>query len=80
MELTALVKQKNKELTVQSVALQQHLSARATTPDFRSFLITFVAIPFILGAMARFLPGNVGVTTRHFVRAFLRGLRFWPIA
>ena len=78
MDLAVLVRQKNRELTVQAVALQQQLDARVTAPKFRSFLITFVIAPFALGVITRLLPGKVRVNTRQIAHAFFRGLHVWP--
>lgn len=78
MDLAALARQKNRELTVQAVALQQQLDARLTAPKFRSFLMTFVVAPFALGVITRLVPGKVRLNMRQIAHAFFRGLNVWP--
>lgn len=78
MDLIAVVKQKNDQLLVQNILLQQHLCTRVSTPQFRSFLTTFIIAPFIVGAVAQFALGHKPTMSRHLVRAILPGFKFWP--
>ncbi len=79
MDLIAAVKQKNDQLLVQNILLQQHLRTRVNTPQFRSFLTTFIVAPFIVGAVAQFALGSKPSVSRHLFRAVLPGLTFWPL-
>jgi hypothetical protein len=79
MDLATRVKLKNSELVVQGIALQQQIEARVETPGFRSFLVTFVVAPFVLGAAIRLLPGNAGITARHLIRIIFPELRLWTL-
>jgi hypothetical protein len=78
MDLAVLAKQKNRELTVHAVALQQQLNARLTAPKFHSFLMTFVVAPFALGVITRLVPVRVRVNARQVAHAFFRGFHVWP--
>ena len=63
MNLIAEIKRKNDQLLLQRVGLQQQLHARLNAPAFASFLITFAAAPFIIGAITR-----ITVTPSIFVK------------
>lgn len=78
MDLVAVVKQKNDQLLVQNIILQQHLCSRVNTPQFRSFVTTFIIAPFIVGVVARFALEPKPSMSRHLVRALLPGLTIWP--
>lgn len=79
MDLATRVKLKNSELLVQAVSLQQQLGARVDATGFRSFLITFVVAPFVIGAAIRLLPGDTGIMTRQFFRIIFPELRLWTL-
>ena len=79
MDLMARVKQKNDQVSLQNVLLQQHLCARVNTSEFSSFLITFTVAPFIIGAVVQrtFSPKT---SARHrFWHFALPGLRLWSL-
>lgn len=78
MNLAALAKQKNREVTVQAVALRQMLDARIHAPRFRSYFMTFGVAPFVLGVIVRLLPVKVRVNARQVANAFFQGLHVWP--
>jgi hypothetical protein len=79
MDLATKVKLKNSELLVQGAALQQRIEARVDVPGFRSFLVTFVVAPFLVGAAIRLLPGDTGITARHLIRIIFPELRLWTL-
>jgi hypothetical protein len=57
MDLAAEVKQKNKQLLLQRAVLQQQLEIKAATPDINSFLLTFIAAPFLVGVVSGVAAG-----------------------
>jgi hypothetical protein len=61
MSLVNQINQKNKQLIIQQLLLLQQLRISAETPELNSFLITFVAVPFMGGVIARLLirPGRI---------------------
>lgn len=77
MDLIADAKQKNDQLLLQNVVLQQHLCASVNTSEFRSFLITFAIAPFIVGAAAQLAITSKGSLSHQLYRAILPCLRFW---
>jgi hypothetical protein len=77
MNLMAKVKQKNNQLLLRSAALEQQLQARVNNPEFGSFLITFIAAPFIVGAVTHYALGSSGVAPRKLYRIALPGLKLW---
>ncbi|MEN0036894.1 MAG: hypothetical protein AAGC78_07485 [Cellvibrio sp.] len=79
MDLATRVKLKNSELLVQGLALQQQIEARVEVPGFRSFLVTFIVAPFIMGAAIRLLPGNTGMKARYVLRIIFPELRRWTL-
>lgn len=76
MGLVAEVKQKNDQLRLQGILLQQHLRERISTPGFGSFLVTFAVIPFLVGVIARLSPGPRGFVSHYLYRAVLPAVRF----
>lgn len=54
MKLIEEIKQRNESLILQRAELHQQLGARINAPEFRSFFVTFVAAPFIIGTLAKF--------------------------
>lgn len=79
MDLASRVKLKNNELLLHGVLLQQQIGARVETTKFRSFLITFVITPFVIGAAIRLLPGESGMITRQLWRVAFPELRLWSL-
>ncbi|HSX50308.1 MAG TPA: hypothetical protein VLF09_05095 [Cellvibrio sp.] len=79
MNLMTEVKQKNKQLLLRDAALEQKLSARVNTPAIGSFLVTFIAAPFIIGAMAHCVLGSNRAASRRLYRLALPGLRLWSL-
>ena len=78
MDLLTEIKQTNDRLLVQNALLQQQISNRIQSPQFGSFLLTFVVTPFIVGAAANLSLGSKGAVTRQLCLAVLPGLRLWP--
>lgn len=79
MDLIAVVKQKNDQLSAQHLLLQEHLVIRASTPHFRSFVATFIIAPLIVGAVARLVLGSKPSLYRHIFLAVLPRLKFWSL-
>lgn len=77
MDLVTVVKQKNDQLLVQNILLQQYLRSQVSTPQFGSFLTTFIVAPFIVGAVTRFALGPKPSISRHLAIAILPRLKFW---
>lgn len=73
MDLVTQVELKNSQLLLKRIELQQGLDARAHTPYFKSFLITFVVAPFVLGVIARTTIKPISIFSLPFYRTFLRG-------
>jgi hypothetical protein len=79
MNLMAEVKLKNNQLLLRDAALEQQLRERVSTPEFSSFLITFIAVPFIVGAAAHCALGSNKVFSHKFYRVALSGWRLWSL-
>jgi hypothetical protein len=81
MDLTAKVKQKNDQLLLQNVILQQHLCARVNNPKISSFLITFIIAPVIVGVVAQRVLGSEDKksASHRLYRAVLPGWQFWSL-
>jgi hypothetical protein len=79
MNLLAKVQQKNNQLLLRNAELEQQLCARVNNPDIGSFLVTFIAAPFIIGVMAHRVLGSDGAATRKLYRIALPGLRLWSL-
>ena len=79
MDLIAEAKQKNEQLLVKNLMFQQCLCARVNAPEFKSFLITFIAAPVIVGAAAQLAFGSKGLMPHHLYRSVLPGLRLLPL-
>jgi hypothetical protein len=79
MDLASKVKLKNSELMVQGIALQHKIGVRVDTTRFRSFLVTFVITPFVVGAAIRLLPGETGIIGRQLWRIVFPELRLWSL-
>lgn len=79
MDLIAEAKLKSDQLSLQNAVLQQHLCARVKASELSSFLITFIAAPFIVGAAAQLVLGANSAVSHRLYRALLPGLRFWPL-
>jgi hypothetical protein len=78
MDLITRVKQKNDQLLLRNVVLQQCLCARINTSKFCSFLITFTVTPFIIGAVTQLTLETNSSMSYLLRRAALSGLKFRP--
>lgn len=79
MNLKAKVKQKNNQLMLRNVALEEQLYARVNAPEFGSFLVTFIAAPLIFGAIAHHALGSRKSAPPKLYRAALAGWRLWSL-
>lgn len=79
MNLMAEVKLKNSQLLLRDAALEQQFQARVNTPRFDSFLITFIAAPFIVGVVTHCALGSNRGLPHKFYRVALPGLRLWSL-
>jgi len=79
MDLKAEIRQKNDQLLMQNSILQQHLCARVNAPQIRSFLLTFVVAPLIVGAIAQRAVGSKSSASHRLYRAILPGWQFWSL-
>ena len=79
MDLKVKIKQKNERLLLQNAILQQRLCARVNTPAFSSYLIAFIAAPFIVGVFAQGALGAKGSMSNRLYRAVLPGWRVWSL-
>lgn len=79
MDLITAIKQKNDQLSLQNIQLQQHLRFRVDTPQFRSFLTTFVILPFVVGVAAQLALKSKNPTASYLLSAVLPGLKFLPL-
>ncbi len=77
MGLVAEVKQKNDQLRLQGILLQQHLRERVNTPEFSSFLVTFAVAPFLVGLITRLSPGSRGFISHYLYRTAIPALKLW---
>lgn len=75
MGLVAEVKQKNDQLRLQGILLQQHLRERVNAPEFSSFLVTFVVAPFLVGIIARLSPGSRSFVSHHLFHTVIPALK-----
>lgn len=78
MNLLESIKQKNHELQKNVAATEALLRERVANPSARSFGITFVVTPFVIGAGAQFLFGSKWSATHYFRRLILPRLRLLP--
>jgi ACR3 family arsenite efflux pump ArsB len=79
MDLKAVIKKKNEQLSLQNSLLQQHLCARVNAPEFGSFLLTFIVAPFIVGVITRRAIGSKDSASHRLYRAILPGWQFWSL-
>jgi len=79
MDLIAEAKQKNEQLLAKNLIFQQCLRARVNAPEFKSFLITFIVAPVIVGAAAQLVFGSKESMSHYLYRAVLPGLRLLPL-
>ena len=79
MDLKAQIKQKNDQLLVQNSILQQYLRARACTPRFSSYLLTFVIAPMIAGVITQRTFSSRNSATHPLYRALLSSWHFWSL-
>lgn len=79
MDLRAEIKQKNEQLLLQNAILQQSLCVRVNTPQFSSFLLTFVVGPLIVGAVAQRTLGSKSSASHRLYRAILPGWQIWSL-
>lgn len=79
MDLVAVVKQKNDQLSARHLLLQEHFATRVSTPQLRSFVATFVIAPLIAGVVAQLVLGSKPSLYRHIFLAVLPRLKFWSL-
>lgn len=53
MKLATEIKLKNEQLILQRAELQKQFFVRLNAPNFRSYFVTFIAIPFLAGAIVK---------------------------
>lgn len=75
MSLVAEIKKKNDQLSLQNAAFQQHVGAMVNSPQFNSFLLTFVIAPFIVGVVAKRVLGARSAVAAQVFRSALLGWR-----
>lgn len=78
MSLTIEVKQKNEQLLLQALALQNHLHERVNAPRFSSFFVTFGIAPLLVGVVAGIVLAPKGAMSRRLCHLAFPGLRLWP--
>lgn len=79
MGLIAEVKRKNNQLTAQHIQLQKNYRERISTPYFSSYVITFMAAPFMMGFITHRVTTPVGALSLPVCRLLLMFLRQQPI-
>jgi hypothetical protein len=79
MDLMARVIQKNEQVSLQNVVLQQHLCARVNISGFSSFLVTFTVAPFIIGAVVQRTFRPKTATRQRLWHFALPVLRLWSL-
>lgn len=80
MNLMLSIKQKNEELVLKNIAMRAVLRERLNVPESKSFFVTFMAAPFILGAASRLIFGarRSGIP-RQLIRSIIPGLTWMPL-
>lgn len=79
MNLVMEVRLKNDQLALQRIALQQQIDMRISSLSFKSFWISLVLEPFILGSIAQRFLGRNGLTVRRLLRLVLPSVGLWSI-
>lgn len=79
MNLSAEVKQKNEKLSQKRIVLQKQLEERILVPQFRSFFITFVIAPIIIGMAVGAVRYPRASFPYRLSRILLMGWRFLPV-
>lgn len=78
MNLSAEVKQKNEKVSQKRIALQKQLQERILMPHFRSFFITFVLVPLLIGVAVGAVRYPGSFFSYRLSRFVLMGWRFLP--
>lgn len=79
MKLILAIKQKNEELRLKNSEIQQRLHERKTTPECRSFLVTFVFAPLVVGAVVRLVFGEKWNYSQHLARTIFPSMGLLPL-
>lgn len=79
MNLSAEVKCKSEQLSLQSIELQRHLNLRLNSPRFSSFLITFTLAPLLLGVIVAASCAPKGTLAYRLWRIIIPGVRLLKI-
>lgn len=79
MDLATEVKQKNSQLLLQRLLLQQQLAMRTKRAQRASFWLSLVVEPFLIGLLAHRYLGFSGALLHKCCRQMFPSLNFWSI-